>query len=451
MDVWQAAVIYFLDPPLTSSAGIGECRWLGREADSWGSPGHGTSSQANTQEDWMVETAKGAKGAVEPAWTRTRAGRRGPECVGLAWALGLGLGFSWGTSGTAAAGGEVAKPWTVSATAAVREAFDSNVFLQDVTGQADRESMVTTLIPSLGLSYRDGSAWQWALQYAPEAAFFHSESTEDHVLHRVGLNGSGKVGALGWDWQNGLVVIDGSDVGPTFTGQGGAPAAGGPQVRDRRDAAIYRGGVRVTRTVGKWWVRPVVSVYLHDFQTRHRSTPGYLNFVDRNDLNGGMDLGWEPETGTRVGIGYRYGAQDQAQLLSYPEQYDSQYHRILGLAEGSPRGWLTVSIAVGPEFREYGDHVPAAFGDREVLNLFVDASVTFRPTAADSLVLSAKQFEQPGFAGRSTYEDLTYDVIWRHKLSEAWAFSVVGRAYSTDFQAPVLRDDWVLSGSLAVT
>lgn len=399
----------------------------------------------------MAEIPIEAARLTGPARTRERADWAGQSRGAWVRGLGVGLVILEGVVVRAAAGGEMAKPWTGSATVAVREVFDSNVFLQDVTDQADRESLVTTVVPSMALTYRDGTWGQWTLQYAPEAVFFHSESTEDHVLHRVGLNGSGKSGAWGWDWQNALVVLDGSDLGPTYTGQGGAPAAGGPQVRDRRDAAIYRGGLRVTRSWGPWWVRPVFAAYLHDFQTRHQATPGYLNFVDRNDLNGGVDLGWAARAGTKLGIGYRYGGQDQAQLLSYPEQYDNRYHRILGLAEGTPKEWLTLAIALGPEFREYGDSVPAAFGDREVVNLFVDASVTLRPTAADTVVLSAKQFEQPGFAGRSTYEDLTYDVAWRHRLSDQWTFSVVGRAYNTDFLAPVWRDDWVLSGSLAVS
>jgi hypothetical protein len=83
--------------------------------------------------------------------------------------------------------------------------------------------------------------------------------------------------------------------------------------------------------------------------------------------------------------------------------------------------------------------------DRTQWNLFIDASLTFAPSKADTVAASIKQFEQPGFGGRSAYEDLTYDVSWRHRIQEKLTLGIGGRAYNTDFLGPVNRNDWVLS------
>lgn len=341
----------------------------------------------------------------------------------------------------------VTSPWKPSAAVSLKESYDSNVFLQDVGSLADRDSFVTTVIPSVGLKYQGGPAFQASLTYAPEVNFFHSESNEDYVLHRVGLNLGGKASATSWDFQNTVIAIDGDDEGLVFDGPGGAPAAGGPGDRDRRDAAIYRGLFKVTHEWNDWFVRPTATAYVHDWQTRHLSTPGYLNFVDRNEFTGGVDIGRKVSNGLKASVGYRYGTQDQAKLLSYPEEYDNDFHRLLFGIDGQPWNWLRLGVTLGPEFRSYGSKVPAGFGDHDVVNLFVDASLTFIPSKQDTVTVSVKQYDQPAFGGRAAYEDLTYNLAWRHPFGSKVVVGAGGRAYNTYFLRPAARNDWVFSGN----
>jgi hypothetical protein len=343
-----------------------------------------------------------------------------------------------------------ASDWKFSASAAVKETFDSNVYLQSETDQANQESFVTSLLPQVAVAWNPSPAFGGSLGYSTEIAFFHSESSEDFVAHRATLSLSGKKDETLVESATSLVFIDGSSVGPTWTGPGGAPATGGPAVRDRRDAAVYRTSLQLTQNFEEWFVRPGFWFYLHDFQTDHRSTAGYQNYVDRNELLGGVDFGRRLSDKVSVWTAYRFGAQDQSQLLAFPEEYDNTFHRALVGVEGQPEEWLKVSIALGPEFRRYGDKVPAAFGDHDELNLFVDASSTVTPSKADTLTLSVKQFQQPGFGGRSAYKDLTCDFTWRHKLDPRWTVGLGGRAYNTDFLDPVIRNDWVLSANALV-
>jgi len=340
--------------------------------------------------------------------------------------------------------------WKVNLSVAIKEAYDNNVYLQSETPLADQASFVTSLLPQLGLGLQPDPAFGVSLNYTPEIVFFHSESSEDYLAQRAQFSLSGKLGNTKYEARTSLVFIDGSSTSPTWTGPGGAPATGGPAVRDRRDAAVYRSSFLVTQNLGRWFVRPSVSFYLHDFQTDQRATAGYQNYVDRDEVVLGLDLGVPATKNASVWVGYRYGIQDQAKLLTFPEEYDNTFHRALLGVDGELAKWCKVAISIGPEFRRYGDKVPMSFGDRSGTIFCIDASTTLSPTTNDTVTLSVKRFEQPGFGGRSTYDDLTYDLGWKHKFGSAWTVGIGGRAYNTDFLAPIVRNDWVLSGNALV-
>ncbi len=340
-------------------------------------------------------------------------------------------------------------PWKFSASAAVKETYDNNIYLQSVTPLANRESFVTTVMPSVGIAYKSSDAFVASLSYTPEVNVFHSEPEEDFSLHRVLLNLTGKSGQTAWEIANTFVAIDGSDIAPTYSGPGGSPATGGVAVRDRRDAMVERGQFKLTHTMGDWFLRPVVAGYLHDFQMVQKNAAGYQNYADRDDLNGGLDAGRSVGKATWLVAGYRYGAQQQAQVFPAinPVHYDSTYHRALFGLEGQPWNWLKFALSLGPEFRRYGGVVAPGFADVDETYLYVDSSLTLTPTKADTITLSAKRFEQPGMGGRSAYVDGTYDLAIRHKLSEKFTVGCGVRGYNTDFLEPVLRQDWIVSAN----
>ncbi len=358
-----------------------------------------------------------------------------------------GLGAAASESSQSPAAPDPSRSWSWSASASVREAFDSNVYLQSVTDLAHRESFVTTLLPQAGFAWKPSEAFHIGITYSPEFAFFHDEPGENYVLHRGGLTLDGKVRDTRYEISNTLSAIDGSHLGPVWTGAGGPPAAGGIALRDRRDATILRSGLKVTQTLGSWTVRPVAQFYLHDFCTLQSLEPGYQNYVDRNEFVAGADFGRKAIGEALAFVGYRFGFQDQSQLLQFPEEYDNHFHRLLAIVEGKLFPWLNAAATAGPEFRRYGSRVPAGFGDHDELNLYVDACLTATPDPGDTISVSVRQYEQPGFSGRSTYEDLTYDLAWRRKLTDRLTVGVGGRAYNTDFLAPAARNDWILSGN----
>ena len=84
------------------------------------------------------------------------------------------------------------------------------------------------------------------------------------------------------------------------------------------------------------------------------------------------------------------------------------------------------------------------------MKLFVDGSVVITPTKSDNVILTVKRFEQPAFGTPSAYEDITYDVTWRHTFNDKLAASAGFRAYGGVWEAPVMREDWIFTSSASV-
>ena len=356
---------------------------------------------------------------------------------------------------------EAGTNWAFHAELSLKEAFDSNVYLQD--HEPDRvavpeavspfqESFVTIIAPKLELAWKPGTDFATKVSYAPEAAFYHAESSEDYVAHRGQLNLSGNTAGVPWDFVNALTYVDGSDEGLFFGAPGGAPAIGGIPIRERRDQLMYRGKLKATLTRGKWFLRPVFSAYVHDFQTLQRNctnNPAYENYVDRSEIVVGADLGCEVAARTRVFVGYRYGKEIQGKLVGSPFHYDATYHRPLAGIEGQPAEWLRLTVSMGPDVHQTTGN-PAPGFNRNYTTLWADAVVTISFSATDELALSWRQNTQPAFASCSVYDDITYDALFTHRFDKRRSASGGFRAYGGEWMAPVRRDDWIYTVSTRV-
>ncbi len=374
----------------------------------------------------------------------------------------------------AAAGGVAAMSTNVQlrAEAGVKEAFDSNVYIQDAAPSnhvpgavaAKNGSAVTTVSPRVFVDYTACSAFKATLSYTPDFTWYHDAHSEDNYTHRFGANLGGTIDQAVWDLQNTFTYIDGSNEGPVFGLPGDIPAIGGIPLRDRRAAFIYRSGFKATEMVGKWMIRPVASAYVHDFKTGllgdttvrdplGRAVGVYEDYIDRQDINGGLDIGYEAAKNLRVVLGYRYGRQDQFKgpsgglIMNSP--YGNTYQRILAGVEGAPLDWLKLAVLIGPDIRQFDNKIHGFDGNETLC--YVDASITVLPTKQDSVTLSNKRYEQPAFSSFSMSEDITYDLTWRHKFSDHWAGNAGFRLYAGDWQQPVNRDDWIYTPSLGAT
>jgi len=135
--------------------------------------------------------------------------------------------------------------------------------------------------------------------------------------------------------------------------------------------------------------------------------------------------------------------------LGRPSQYSNHYQRFLFGLEAAPAPWLNVTALAGPDVRDWPRVTESRFRQDEVL-WWLDASVTLRPTAADTVLLRLTRFEQPAFTSQSMYEDIRYDLTWRHKFTDRLTVGAGCTLYIGDWQGPVNREDWITTPSAMV-
>ena len=189
----------------------------------------------------------------------------------------------------------------------------------------------------------------------------------------------------------------------------------------------------------------MVSTYVHDFQTQQHANSSptnylYENYIDRWDVNAGLDVGYEAFSNTKLLVGYRYGHQNQGKVLGVSSKYSNNYQRFLVGIEGTPVKWLKLAVLAGPDVRDWEHATPAGFNRNEIL-WYVDGLVTLLPTDADTFTLKMTRYEQPAFTSQSVYEDIKYDVSWRHQFTDKFNAAIGFTAYIGDWQAPVQRED----------
>src|SRR5208282_3832476 len=246
---------------------------------------------------------------------------------------------------------------------------------------------------------------------------------------------------------NTFTYIDGNRYGPIFGrinpgSSQDVPAIGGIPLRDRRAAFIYRGGFKLTYSIGDFFIRPVLSAYVHDFRTVQEQEPPapsheyYENYVSRQDVNGGVDFGYDAGKKTYLVLGYRYGRQDQGKLLGVNSPYDSSYNRILLGVEGSPASWIKLALLGGPEIRDWASATPVGF-DRNRIDWWVDGTVTVIPDKNDTVTFLYRRFTQPAFSSQSIYDDITYSATWKHTFNKHFSANAGMQLYVGDWQVPV--------------
>jgi len=369
--------------------------------------------------------------------------------------MGVGLAVT-----THAQGWHPTTNLALNADLTLRESYDSNIYLQNVEPsptitnavKPSVDSMVTAVTPRVALDWKPGKEFNLTTFYAPEIVTYHADSGENHVSHRGALTFSGQVGVVQWEQFNTVTYIDGSREGLTFGGPplaappsgGNAPAIGGIPIRDRREALIYRNGFRALHLHGDFFFRPVAWSYIHDFRTAQINAPGYQNYVDRNDFTVGLEVGYKAfkEREAYLVVGYRYGYQDEPPLPWSPFDYSNNYNRFVFGFEGKVTAWLKITGVIGPDSRDFTGTTAPGFDDHQTI-LYYDASLVVTPTKRDTITVLLRQFGQPAFGNPSFYQDITYDLLWRHEFNAQFATTIGFRAYGGDWLAPVQRNDWI--------
>jgi hypothetical protein len=368
-----------------------------------------------------------------------------------------------------ASSGDWQKPaWLTDLSLGVKESYDSNVYLSgtDVTpgydiATKDKTSWVTTISPKIGVDLaklldKDSVLKTFALGYAPDFALYHDAQSETYAAHRFTTAVKAKADAVSFNLDNTFTYINGSENGLIYPA--GSSSFVNGVVRERRDQWQDRTKASVKVDLGPVFIRPTVSLLYYDLGTTF--SPATCNYVDRYDLNGGVDLGYNITKGTALTLGYRYGHQEQAllPLAIDATQVDASndYHRFLLGAEGSPLKWLKVEASAGPELITYTANRPYKGGvvangriDNNPTDLYAEAAVTATLSPADSLTFKYKRWDWVSSTGKNAYRDTLCDATYRHKFTDSFQMELGLRAAQADYDPSSTRNDWQYTASIA--
>lgn len=340
----------------------------------------------------------------------------------------------------------------------VKETHDSNVYgaelnptLAGLPEIADVASWVTVVSPKAVLNLRsvlglgdDSAVTAFTLGYAADYAFYHSASSETNQRHNFSQQFKTKSGAVTFALDNTFTYVDGKSAAAQY---GLLNAYGTATSRERKEQFQDRAKLQLRYDADAWFVRAVAHVLYYDLQTRlHQPTgslTGYQNYIDRQDLNAGIDVGAKLNRDVAVWAGYRYGAQGQDALPWSQVDSASTYSRLLVGVEGKLAPWLKVDLQAGPDFRTF-DNTAATRGiaAKNHTWLYTEASVTAELSANDSLVLAHKLWHFVSSTGVASYRDSTYGLTYRHKFSPALSGHLGVRILGSDYALPTVRKDW---------
>jgi hypothetical protein len=355
--------------------------------------------------------------------------------------------------------------WLSELSLGIRESYDSNIFLAGaeipttpsgaVVGARNVSSWITTVSPKIGVNFVPLLGTQDLLQvlsigYAPDFVIFANESSETYASHRLTTSIKTQIEPVTLSLDNAFTYIDGSREGVIYPD--GASSFTNGTVRERRDQWQDRLKAFAKIDLGPVFVRPVVSLTYYDLATSFKNIPGYTNYVDRYDLNGGADLGYNVIKNLALLLGYRYGHQYQEALPVWLDARQftvtNDYQRVLFGVEGKVFSWLKLEGYVGPEFKSYTGDRPSEGGDpgrlipKNPTDVYGEATVTVTPTASDALVVKYKRWNWVSSTGRNAYLETVYDASYRHQLTDALQLELGARAAQADYNPSALRNDW---------
>lgn len=370
-------------------------------------------------------------------------------CVASAWGKDASLSAS---ESSEAAREKLLKPIL---SLQITESYDSNVYLQQITERANQDSFVTTITPTIGFNWEDEEKLNNVkLTYAPSISFYHAEPEEDHTWHQTDLCAKFQISEH-WkvDVADKIIWVQGSEHHNPYPGMGNAPSMN-IATRDRHAQFVQWGKYAFTFLQDEWLARFVTENYLHDFQMEQRdpaASPGYQNFADRKDINGGFDIGYKAVEELYPLLGFRYGHKDQTRIFANETRYCYDYQRLLFGIEGKAGSWLTCSIQFGPEWEQFESMAAQGF-DRQHVAMFVDATAQIKPTDSDTIKLAYKRYTQPGAGGRSVYEQLIASGYYRHDFGEAWSGWFIEPGclvyYGDWYPMTSERNDWMMRPTL---
>jgi hypothetical protein len=354
--------------------------------------------------------------------------------------------------------------WLSSASIAVREGNDSNLYgvSDNLAGHPDIaniSSWYTTLNAGLGFDLLAGTAPQdrpfltaLTLSYSADYTRYAAASREDNLRNTFTLDAKGKEGPWSLSINNPLLYVDGPRDDQFFNYYNNL---GYGAVRERRNQIQERNTSVLRYDTPGWFVRAADSATYYNLLI-HEHDPvgldkGYANWVNRDDVNAGVDLGYKVTPDFSLVAGWRIGQQIQAQLYYNPTANDNTYNRALFGFEGKPLSWLQAQLVGGPDFRRYSGATHLGLnGDRHTW-LYLQGQLTATLSPLDSIVASEKVWHFVSSAGLYSIQETAESLVYRHSFTKELSASAGVALLGHRYDAPTLRNDWTTTVPLDAT
>jgi opacity protein-like surface antigen len=374
--------------------------------------------------------------------------------------------------------------WLTDLALGAKESYDDNLLGVSGHGLAPKSSWVSTVSPKVGFNFAPLLGNQKTLQtlsliYSPDFNFYHDDPSQSYYAHKIGDTIKGQAGDFSFSLDNAFLYNDGDHQAPIYALNqlSGASANQFDQYRNNYAHAVARerlaqtqdrATVRLQYDWDKFFVRPVASLLDYNLMTDWHNTgvapwKGYQNYVDRYDVNGGMDLGYKLTPKLAATLGYRYGSQYQQQfptaITSDSHYSSSDYQRVLLGLEGKLWNWLDVKLAGGPDFRNYNSMAPV--NDHNPVKYYGEAVLTATITTNQTVTFNYKQWQWVSSTGKVPYLDSTYALTYHWNASKQLGLDLGGKVLEADYtegnevnptgQNSSLRDDMEYEVSAGVT
>ncbi len=350
----------------------------------------------------------------------------------------------------------VNKPaWMTELSFGIKEGYDDNILGVSGNHMPRSYSWLTTLSPKIGIDFAKLIDSQNVLQelsfkYQPESTTFSQASEENNIAHRLLNTIKAKMGDTSLNLDNAFVYVDGSNTAPIYSSPDNVRSSYAHAMpRERRHQYQDQMKLNLKVDLGPFFVRPAGSLQFWDMLTDQKTTSGYQNWVDRYDINGGMDVGRSISSQMAVFLGYRYGHQYQGNVLNSKYSSTNDYQRAIAGVEGKLFKWLTLSIVAGPDFRQYDDTAPV--NNKNQVDFYGESSLTAEITKKDAVTLKYKAQQWISSSGQVPTFDTGFDLGYRHKFLSTLAWNLNGQIKNADYTVgnlntgskTSLRNDWL--------
>jgi len=383
--------------------------------------------------------------------------------------------------------------WLTDLSLGIKESYEVNVFELGVAPSGpvatpspgsvaalkNVDSFVTTVSPKVGVNFAPLLGDQKVLQaltlaYAPDFVTYNNASSENYDAHRLAAVMKGQMGDWSFNLNEGFNDIEGNKYGPTYQNDLLSAFATAAD-RERREQFQERGTATIQYDQEKWFVRPTATLLDYNLKTAQYFYPGYQNYVNRYDVNGGADFGYKIQPQSALTLGFRYGHQYQAEYSFGPTyaaaipvaaaHSPNDYERVLVGYEGKPWNWLAASLQIGPDFRSFGPYAP--LDDKNKVTYYGEAALTATFSPKDTLAFKYKQWEWVSSTGLVPYFDSAFDLSYVRKVTDSFSLSLGAKALGADYNPNNVasqttglggyglgeraqRDDWQYTASLGL-